>query len=691
MSVQGREDTKRLALRSLARFLWFVRLRHPLQNSLDVMTRLFFAFSLALALLSSGISAHGAPSGASRISFAKVALLKGAPGDTLWVDVVTTIEKGSYTYSTRHIEGPDGIGPQETQFALADAKIGRILSAVRSPKPKVVFDEGFEVNIEKLQGTFIWSVPIRLAATLKPGVVRTVLNVQAQLCDSTMCLPQSDYPVPLEIEITKAVRAIEEEEVDTAATVSRHTDQAAASTGAAPGKGDENAEVVDAQREIEREKAKGLLNFFFYAMGVGFLALLTPCVFPMIPITVSFFTKRDQSKRFAAVRDAGLFGIGIISTFTLIGIVMSIAFGPTVVQNMAANPWLNFMIAGLFLVLAFNLFGAFEIQIPVGIMNRLNKKTQGTGVASIFMMGLVFSLTSFTCTVPFVGTILIGAANKGEYLFPTIGMLGFATAFALPFFFLALFPSMLSALPRAGGWMNNMKVVMGFIEIAAAVKFISTAEFVLGWGILPREPFLAIWSGVFILTALYLLGVFRMKLDTPLESVSALRAIFAVMFITTGLWFAAGMMGRPLASDIEALLPPDNYRAIIDGIAHSDEWFTDFELAKAEAKRSGKPLFIDFTGRACTNCRLMEKDVFTKEPVKDVFKKFVLVQLYTDTKEEQHIRNQKIMQEFGTVANPLYVLLRPDGSYIAQTGYLPKYRGNPADFIAFLQQAHRPL
>ncbi len=642
--------------------------------------------AVALCILGS-TAAVAQPLGSKYISIAKVAPLKGAAGDTLWVDVKTTMATGYYTYSTKVLVNNDGIGPEATRLVLADNSVGRILSGIKSPKPKTVFDEGFEMNIEKLQGTFTWSVPIRLSASLKPGVVRTTLNVQAQICDTTMCLPPDDYPVPLEIEITAAAAegvaddTVEESAVDSASN---------APVRAGLGQG-APAEIADAQQEIEREKAKGLLNFFFYAMGVGFLALLTPCVFPMIPITVSFFTKRDQSKRFSAVRDAGLFAVGIISTFTLIGIVMSIAFGPAVVQDMAANPWLNFLIAGLFLVLAFNLFGAFEIQIPVSIMNRLNKKTQGSGIAAIFMMGLVFSLTSFTCTVPFVGTILIGAANKGEYLFPMVGMLGFATAFALPFFFLALFPSMLSALPRAGGWMNNMKVVMGFIEIAAAVKFISTAEFVLGWGILPREPFLAIWSGVFILTALYLLGVFRMKLDTPLESVSALRAMFAVMFITTGLWFAAGMMGRPLASDIEALLPPDNYRAMIDGIAHSEEWFTDFEAAKAEAKRTGKPIFIDFTGFACTNCRLMEKDVFTKEPVKEMFKKFVLVQLYTDRKEEPYIGNQNLMKSFGTIANPLYVMLRSDGSYIAQTGFLPKYRGNPADFIAFLQQAHRPL
>ncbi|MFN9150192.1 MAG: protein-disulfide reductase DsbD family protein, partial [Bacteroidota bacterium] len=467
-----------------------------------------------------------------------------------------------------------------------------------------------------------------------------------------------------------------------------------------------NAPIVeDTQSEIATEKRKGLVSFFLYAMGVGFLALLTPCVFPMIPITVSFFTKRHEKHRGSGMRDSALFGLGIISTFTAVGILASVIFGGTAVQDLAANPWMNLGIGLLFMVLAFNLFGSFEIQVPVSIMNALNKKSQGDGTVSVLLMGLTFSLTSFTCTVPFVGTLLLSASG-GDYLYPAVGTFGFATAFAIPFVLLSMFPSLLVRLPRAGGWMNNLKVVMGFLEIAAAVKFFSTAEFIFGLGLLPREVFLAVWAGVCLLIVLYLLGTFRMTLDTPVERVGGLRAFFAVIFATLTLWFTGGMLGKPLAADLEALLPPENYHQLLDQMNGAPAvsaapttsetssaghggltWLNDLEKAKKIARQEGKPIFIDFTGFACVNCRLMEKEVFPKPEVVEQFKKFVLVQLYTDRKSEPYITNQNILKTYGTVANPLYVMLRPDGSYVAQSGYQTQFRSDPSTFLAFLSQA----
>ncbi|MCX6139771.1 MAG: thioredoxin family protein [Candidatus Kapabacteria bacterium] len=358
----------------------------------------------------------------------------------------------------------------------------------------------------------------------------------------------------------------------------------------------------------------------------------------------------------------------------------------------------------LFIVLAFNLFGAFEIQVPIALMNALNKKSQGDGSVSILLMGLTFSLTSFTCTVPFVGTLLLSASG-GDYLYPAVGTLGFATAFALPFVALSMFPSLLVRLPRAGGWMNNLKVVMGFLEIAAAIKFFSTAEFIFGLGLLPREVFLSIWAGVCFLIVLYLIGTFEMKLDSKLEKVSGLRALFAVIFATLGFWFFAGVNGKPLAADLEALLPPENYHELLDVMNGTSSsivpsvssessakhdglvWLKNLDEAKKVAAKEGKPIFIDFTGFACVNCRLMEKEVFPKPDVQEMFKKFVLVQLYTDKKTEPYISNQNILKSFGTVANPLYVLLKSDGSYVAQSGFQNQYRRDPAPFVSFLQKA----
>jgi thiol:disulfide interchange protein DsbD len=435
----------------------------------------------------------------------------------------------------------------------------------------------------------------------------------------------------------------------------------------------------------------------------------------MIPITVSFFTKRHEKSKGKGLQESLLFGLGIISTFTAVGIIASVIFGGTAVQDLAANPWLNLGIGALFMALAFNLFGAFEIQVPVSIMNALNKKSQGDGKVAILLMGLTFSLTSFTCTVPFVGTLLLSASG-GDYLYPAVGTLGFATAFALPFVGLSMFPSLLVRLPRAGGWMNNLKVVMGFLEIAAAIKFFSTAEFIFGLGLLPREVFLAVWAGVCLLIMLYLLGTFKMKLDSPLDSVSGIRALFAVIFATLAFWFVGGMLGKPLASDLEALLPPENYHELLlemntgvvapptsstsgsaaEGAAVAQAgtsvhdglvWYSNLDEAKRVAARENKPIFIDFTGFSCVNCRKMEKAVFPQLMVVETFKKFVLVQLYTDRKSEPYISNQNLLKSYGTVANPLYVLLRPDGSYVAQSGYQLAFTSNPQTFVQFLSKA----
>ncbi len=673
----------------------------------SIVRTLFFLSASALMLMAA-TAFRPAPQDKQHIHF-KIDDVKGAAGDVVWVTIKARTDKHWHTYSTKHIENEYGLGPIETTIELTSKALGKVDGAIKVPKPHVEFDEGFEVDIETLEGSWEWKVPVRLDKKLKPGKTKGSFEVGYQMCDTTSCLPPDAQTVNFTVEVLAAAEGAAPDATSVADAEPPPTAGGAAPTGdktqvAAAGA---TPPPSDSQTELDTEKSKGLLSFFFYAMGIGFLALLTPCVFPMIPITVSFFTKRNEKERSKAIRDAFVYGLGIISTFTLIGIVFSVLFGATSVQDLAANPWLNLGIGVLFVALAFNLFGAFEIQVPTGIMNKLNKKAQGTGVFSVLLMGLVFSLTSFTCTVPFVGTLLLTAAG-GDFLYPAVGTLGFATAFAIPFFFLALFPSLLVALPRAGGWMNNLKVVMGFLEIAAAVKFFSTAEFVWGIGVLPREVFLAIWVGVVFLITLYILGLFEMKLDSKVEKVSGLRAFFAVIFAALGFYFLNGMMGKPLAADLEALLPPDNYEMLISGspsasaapttnttggsmeakiqksmgLDHS-AWLTDLNDAKKVAKETGKPIFIDFTGFACTNCRLMEKNMFPRASVQSRFNEMVLVQLFTDRKEEPYITNQNIMREYGTVANPLYVILKPDGSYVAQSAFTR----DEAAFLAFLDRA----
>lgn len=625
------------------------------------------------------------PSGKDHVTISPISSVAGNAGDTISFVVKLKFDRFWHTYGLTRAVGPDGLGPEPTVITIGPKGVLRPAAKARVLKGgHTHFDSVWGVRVEELASFSEIEVKAILDRRLKKGNHQATVQIGLQMCDTTSCMPFEEISVPLNIFIKTEFTG---DMSDTAELIFP-----TATAGSA------GSSIPTGKTEISTEQEKGLLSFFLYAMGIGFLALLTPCVFPMVPITVSFFTKRHEKRRGKGLQESMLFGFGIISTFTAVGIIASAVFGATAVQDLAANPWLNLAIGTLFILLAFNLFGAFEIQVPISIMNALNKKSQGDGSISILLMGLTFSLTSFTCTVPFIGTLLLSASG-GSYLYPAVGTLGFATAFAIPFVVLSMFPSLLVRLPRAGGWMNNLKVVMGFLEIAAAIKFFSTAEFILGLGLLPREVFLAIWAGVCFLIVLYLIGTFEMKLDSTLEKVSGLRAFFAVIFASLGFWFVGGIMGKPLAGSLEALLPPENYHQLLDVIngtsssmvptsAHDGlKWYTNLDQAKRLAAQEGKPIFIDFTGFACVNCRLMEKEVFTKTDVHETFKKFILVQLYTDKKTEPFISNQNILKSFGTVANPLYVLLRSDGTYVAQSGYQIQYRSKPALFVNFLHQA----
>jgi thiol:disulfide interchange protein DsbD len=642
------------------------------------------------------------PTATDKIRFQSAEACSLAAGDTATVILRGRIAKYWHSYGLTPAIGPDGLGPDASVISVGPSKIAKLAGKPRILKgAHSAFDKTWQTTVEELSGNVEIAVPIRASSELPVGSHRASITLTMQLCDTSACLPSEDMPQSVTLVITRAATDASAQD-----TSDSGSDEVVTSAPSNARPAQALSAAVEEDSEIATEKRKGILSFFLYAMGVGFLALLTPCVFPMIPITVSFFTKRHDKHRGSGLRDSALFGIGIISTFTAVGILASVLFGGTAVQDLAANPWMNLGIGVLFMVLAFNLFGSFEIQMPVSVMNALNKKSQGDGTISILLMGLTFSLTSFTCTVPFVGTLLLSASG-GDFLYPAVGTFGFATAFAIPFVLLSMFPSLLVRLPRAGGWMNNLKVVMGFLEIAAAVKFFSTAEFIFGLGLLPREVFLAVWAGVCLLIVLYLLGTFRMTLDTPVERVGGLRAFFAVIFATLTLWFMGGMLGKPLAADLEALLPPENYHQLLDEMNGSSApstsavepvkdasaghggltWHNDLQKAKAIARAENKPIFIDFTGFACVNCRLMEKEVFPKPEVVDLFKKFVLVQLYTDRKTEPYISNQNLLKTYGTVANPLYVMLTPDGEYIAQSGFQTQYRSDPSTFIAFLSKA----
>ncbi len=414
-----------------------------------------------------------------------------------------------------------------------------------------------------------------------------------------------------------------------------------------------------------------IFHYFWLSLGMGALSLLTPCVFPMVPITVSFFANHSARTRGGAIKVAALYGLGIMFTFVALGMSLAVICGAAGINKLASNPWVNLLITAIFIGFALSLFGVFFLQLPSGFMNRLNRvatEKQEGSVAGTMLMGLTFSLTSFTCTAPFVGTLLV-LASQGNWRWPLVGMTGFSFVFALPFFLLALVPQLMTQMPRAGGWMNSVKVVMGFLEIAAAMKFLSNADLIWHWNVFTRTTVLCIWTGCLLMIVAYLLGWFRLDHDSEVGAVSGLRVTLALIFLAGAIWLSNGLAGHTLG-DIDAFLPPAEAGADVrvQSVNKSVEspWIlNDMQTGLKEAKAQGKPIFIDFTGYTCTNCRWMEANIFSKPAIARDLNRFVKVRLYTDGDGEVYTSQQDYENKhFGTVALPLYALLDSSGNTI---------------------------
>ena len=455
----------------------------------------------------------------------------------------------------------------------------------------------------------------------------------------------------------------------------------AATTGNAPptdGKAAPAPKVAGETTTPGQTAPTNLFGFIALAFGAGLLAILTPCVFPMIPITVSLFSKQTDGNRFVGPL---VYCGGIIGTFTLIGVAVSVLFGAAGLSLFAANPFVNIALATLFFVLALNLFGVFEIMVPSSVLNRV-QPTGKSGLWAPLLMGFAFTLTSFTCTVPFVGTTLVSAATAGP-LYPAIGMLAFSTAFALPFFLLALFPTYLAKLPRSGQWLVSVKAFMGFLELAAALKFLQVADYSLQLGLVTRPIFLAIWFAIAVVAGFYLLRWVRLPNDSPGQKLGPGRAVLGVATLGVAGWLLAANNGVSL-HDLDAYLPPRDYGARQKVATNWIE--NDLDKARELAKSEGKPILIDFTGYACTNCRLMENNVLPHPDVKEALADFVTVKLFTDGSDEKSREHNAYQQEkFGTVAIPYYAVITADGQI--QGRPLEGLERDPAKFVQFLNDS----
>jgi len=591
-------------------------------------------------------------------------------GEAISVLLKAEVEGDWHLYS---LEQPKG-GPIATTIKVAEGGQFEIAGKIgETPTPKVQPDPNFIIDGKPLETKFFtqraqFTVPLKALADVEGDSI--ALDVRFQLCNDTVCLPPR----------TKRVTFAGEEDVKRTAFSSQPS---ASSQPEPPG----------AVQTTNNQTPTDLWSFIWLAATLGALSLLTPCVFPMIPITVSYFTNHSAGSRARSVRLATIYSVGIIATFTLLGMLLAIFVGAAGINLFAANPWVNIVIAGVFLFFAFNLFGAYEITVPTGVLTKLDSLTrshegEGSGIVGALLMGLTFTLTSFTCTSPFVGTILV-SASQGDWQMPLVGMLAFSTVFALPFFVLALVPQWVSRMPRAGGWMNSVKVTMGFLEVAAAMKFISNVDVVWKWGIFTRSTVLAIWIAIGIILSLYLLGKFQLSHDSKPERIGAFRLVSAILSLAISFWLITGLFGAKMG-ELEAFLPPD-----LDGVssfkvigAGQDElkWIkNDYPAALAQAKAENKRVFVDFTGYTCTNCRWMEANIFPKPEVEAELRKFALSALYTDGEGEIYEKQQAMEQEmFGTVALPFYAIVDADGKTIAT---FPGLTRNAQEFVDFLRKA----
>lgn len=600
-------------------------------------------------------------------------------GEEFYIKINFDLDEHWYTYDFVEQISPEGIGPTTTEIAILSTELAEINGDIITPKPLKKFDEGFQFDLTYFKGKFDIIVPVKALKDFTIGKDELMTEVYVQICDTVRCLPPEPYNLAV------GTTTFTPEDYDF--FVNRNNTSVSESS-------DEQLST-ESSEAIEDSKKEGVWSFLWFSMLAGAAALLTPCVFPMVPITVSFFTKRAEQTKAKGLRDSLIYALGIIFTFTFLGFALSWLLKDSGgIGGFASNGWVNLLIAAVFIIFAFNLFGAFEIQLPTGLMNKLNKQTQGSGIFSILIMGLVFSLTSFTCTVPFVGSALLSAAG-GEWFYPIIGMIGFSTVFALPFFIFALIPSAMNKLPKAGGWMNNVKVVMGFLEIAAAVKFISVVDLVWGWGIMPRDFFLSIWIICGVLIVVYLLGAFRMKMDSPISNLGTLRLVWAILFGAITITLIPGLFGANLG-EIEAFLPPKGYlNANTSGVTagsaqigggvsgESTVWLNNYEEALALAKKENKPIFIDFTGWACTNCRWMEANFFPLPEVQQHLNKMITVKLYTDRREETEQKNKEFQRsKFNSIELPLYVILTPDEKLIGTKAFTRDLK----EFVAFLEK-----
>lgn len=644
----------------------------------------------------------------------KVSFKKVSPTEAeLVFDAV--IDAGWHMYSTQTVEN----GPNPTIINMEKIK-GAVTKGSLTAVGHVVkhYDDMFGADVYYFEnkGRFVQKLK------LTGGAYEVEGYLEFSACNDQNCTPPT--PVDFSFKGTADAKAGDAEaeavEADEAAqtavpaadsavadSVMQPDTLAAADSTSIGGVADYWTPVVDELKALEDGTAtdtsdSSLFHIFLLGMVGGFLALVTPCVWPIIPMTVSFFLKRSNDRR-KGLRDACTYGVSIVVIYVLLGLLVTLAFGASALNSLATNAVFNIFFFLLLVVFAASFFGAFELTLPSSWSNAVDSKAEKTGgLLSIFLMAFTLTLVSFSCTGPIIGFLLVEVSTSGgDMLAPTIGMLGFAVALALPFTLFAMFPSWLKSMPKSGGWMNTVKVVLGFVELAFALKFLSVADLAYGWGLLDRETFLALWIALFALLGLYLLGKFKFPHDDDSDGRIGVPRFFLALFsLAFAIYMVPGLWGAPLKA-VSAFAPPMKTQDfnLYDNEIKPD--FMDFDAGMEAARQQKKPVMIDFTGYGCVNCRKMEQAVWSDEKVSSIINDdYVLIQLYVDDKtplsepitvvENGAKRKLRTIGDkwsylqrtkFGASAQPFYVLLDNEGKPL--TGSY-SFNENIDDYIEFL-------
>lgn len=603
---------------------------------------------------------------------------------------LTAVAKISSGWHLYDITIPDG-GPNPTTLTIDQVKGATKVGGFKTIDSKLHkgFDDIFQMEIGyyENQATFVqrFKVTDKASFSLKG-------DIRAQACNDSECTPPlpndfsfsaKDLPTTLTVaggDATNSDIAVESDSTNKVITDS--LDQTASVSSA-----DLWTPVIKELQEYGAAGStsdKSLLMIFIGGFLGGLVALLTPCVWPMIPMTVSFFLKRNKKSRSKAIKDAVVYGLAIIIIYVALGLIITGLFGASALNDLATSALFNLIFFALLVFFGISFLGAFELVLPSSWTNKMDSKADSTtGIVSIFFMAFTLALVSFSCTGPIIGTLLVEAASSGNITAPAIGMFGFALALSIPFALFAIFPSLLESMPKSGGWLNSVKVTLGFLELALALKFLSVADLAYGWGILDREVFLVLWIIIFTLLGLYLLGKLKFSHDSDLKYVSVPRLFMAIISLAFAVYLVPGLWGAPLKS-ISAFSPPlwTQDFSLYKGEVHAK--FDDYETGMEYARKNNKPVMIDFSGYGCVNCRKMEASVWTDIRVKKILEEdYVLITLMVDDKKklpeiievEENGKTSKLKtigdkwsylqrHKFGTNSQPYYVLLNHEGKPI---------------------------